>query len=149
MMVMSFLVMIGTLSLSQAAGATLTLTQEQCRALVQEGPPADGGAYQPNIDTAGDPVVPADLPPDPVQQLWIPPRVGIQLGSDARRSFGFPLTGKDLPFLNQFDYGTAVFDMKAGVFYINGQVLDLQTRHRLYHYCKKHLDLQQEGPAVP
>ena len=124
-----------------AAAQTIVLEDSACRAIVQHQP-ADDVTYQPGIDTAGNPVVGADLNPSPIQ---LPETISFDITVDVMKYAGIapPKGVEGQAVIGRVDIN------KDGRMYFNGQPMEGQAEASLRALCKDKPPVKQgETPHV-
>ncbi|MBL8839704.1 MAG: hypothetical protein JNL66_25835 [Alphaproteobacteria bacterium] len=114
------------------APATLQVSADTCRRLVQHAPAPDVN-YRPGVDAYGRPVAPADLAPAPI--LGPPSQMTLSIGADLRR-YGVPATSP--LFQPNVGVGEISFDLNGRVMF-NGQPLGGPEQSALADQCRQRM----------
>ena len=127
----------------------VALDSASCRRLVARHPaPAAGAAYVPGVDVRGQPVAPADLPPQPnLQQQGadagdlLDPRFGIQL----KFTLGQLLGSRVPPHAAQAELsvGRLELDPASGKLSFQRQMLEPRAEDAVLAACREHLAKQK------
>ncbi len=115
----------------------VALDSASCRRLVARHPaPAAGAAYVPGVDVRGQPVAPADLPPQGTGDL-LDPRFGIQL----KFTLGQLLGSRVPPHAAQAELsvGRLELDPASGKLSFQRQALEPQAEDAVLAACREHL----------
>jgi hypothetical protein len=116
---------------ARAADRAITLDRSSCELLVRHVPAPDV-AYQPGVDVAGRPVVPADL--DSGWTLQLPAEIPIYISQDLVERFGI---GGDSPLFEADAFiGVATVDLLDGRVTFNGRELAPTEEQALAAQCR-------------